>query len=132
MLLGFKKRFVNPINIGTKDHTVRNRRKNRPKVGEILHMYTALRTKHCELITNKHILQAVQEVDIAVGKYSSRKAFWVSIRVDKKELSAKKMEEFFIRDGFKNHDDFCEYWLDGKDYICMTGLDLFHWSKKTY
>lgn len=40
MLLGFKPRFIDPIQIGTKVFTMRAKRKNKPKIGETLYMYT--------------------------------------------------------------------------------------------
>ena len=36
MLLGFKPRFKEPIQIGTKVFTLRGKRKNEPKIGETL------------------------------------------------------------------------------------------------
>lgn len=52
MLLGFKSKFKSFILDGTKTTTIRGERKDgkRPKPGEILHLYTGLRTKSTEFI----------------------------------------------------------------------------------
>lgn len=75
MLLGFKPRFVDPILDGHKLHTLRNPRKVTPKVGEVLYMYTGLRTKYCKLITKQHTLKNIQVTRIFVRRINTPKAF---------------------------------------------------------
>lgn len=45
--INFKKQFVTPIVIGEKPGTVRQRRKNPIKDGDVLYLYTGMRTKKC-------------------------------------------------------------------------------------
>jgi hypothetical protein len=46
----FKERFVAPILAGAKRQTIRAERKRHARPGEVLHLYTGMRTKHCRLI----------------------------------------------------------------------------------
>lgn len=50
MLLGFKRRFAPHIQDGSKTHTIRAKRKLRPKAGETCHCYTGLRQKGARLL----------------------------------------------------------------------------------
>jgi len=46
----FQKRFVSRIEDGTKGQTIRRERKRHARPGELLQLYTGMRTKHCSLI----------------------------------------------------------------------------------
>lgn len=83
MLLGFKKRFVEPIQIGTKVFTMRVPRKKEPKIGETLYMYTALRTKYCEKITDKEKLISKQKVVLFIRKESGD-TYTINIKIDER------------------------------------------------
>lgn len=47
---GFKIGFAQPIVIGRKRHTIRAPRKRHARPGEVLQLYTGMRTKQCRLI----------------------------------------------------------------------------------
>lgn len=135
MLLGFKKRFRDPILIGTKVFTMRTRRKKMPKIGEQLHMYTGLRTKHTEVITKKEKLFAMQNVRLTI-KLQYNVLFDIRIWVDRRELSQQEIDQFVVFDGFRDRRDFAEYWLTdekGKPKK-RTGamLVMFHWTDLKY
>lgn len=147
MLLGYKKRFVEPILIGTKVFTLRARRKVQPKIGEKIHMYTGLRSANCELITNKEKLIGIQNARVLVwvvgshkndfkssnGNYYVGDHFFIRIIIDGRELSVKEIGEFVEFDGFIDTSDFARYWLQGK-LKKRTGatMQLFHWTDLKY
>ena len=154
--MGFKKRFVEPILIGTKVFTLRRTPKRMPKVMETIHMYTALRTKHCEHISSKEKLVSMQRVRVLIEHITARHEvlphgrpvpmpskvpisecfgqFRIRICVDGKRID--DIDEFVKFDGFKDTDDFCNYWLTdekGKKKD-RTGalLVMFHWTDLRY
>jgi hypothetical protein len=139
MLLGFKKRFKDPILIGTKVFTMRKRRKVRPKIGETIHMYTALRTKYAELITNKEKLMSIQNVRVMIkAKWLAKDLVNYSVRivVDHRILSKEEILQFVCFDGFKDAQDFCQYWLTDekgkrKDRVGAL-MEMYHWTDLKY
>lgn len=129
MLLGFKKKFAPKIETGVKIHTVRNFRKVTPKINETLYMYTGLRTKNCELISNKEKLKLIQKVSIFYHLPDS--GFGLKIYVDQRLLSKEENLEFAINDGFEDIEDFIKWWLTGYDSVQFIG-ELFHWTDFKY
>lgn len=142
MLLGYKKRFVDPIKIGTKVHTMRKPRKVKPKIGETLYMYTGLRTKHCEFITDKEKLHGVQQVRIVIqrtpsgGKRPGRGLIYtykMQLAVDGRKLEDKEVSRFVKFDGFADVADFCQFWFTGTKKNRVGGiLQLLHWTDLRY
>ncbi len=135
MLLGFKKRFRAPIESGAKIHTMRDVRKNPPKIGERLFMYTGLRTKYCELITNRETLRATQQIEIKVHVFSKIVCAWIDGRC----LDVFEVAEFVQNDGFDDAEDFAEWWIakipkqsrKPNTIITWEGC-LHHWTDKLY
>ncbi|HKR03485.1 MAG TPA: ASCH domain-containing protein [Bacteroidia bacterium] len=143
MLLGFKKRFIDPIKIGTKVFTMRKRRKKEVKIGETLYMYTALRTKHCQLITNKEKLISKQKAWIRII-YITDTFLSLKICVDGRSLHRNEISEFVKFDGFTDENDFCKYWIDsvkkdrnkkglrGQTCKIVESLTMYHWTDLRY
>lgn len=129
MLLGFKKQFTLPIQLGTKVLTLRKPRKITPKIGETLHMYSALRTKHVQLISKSETLKSMQKASVQVKRLKD--AFLIRVKIDNKLLSHDQLEEFVVFDGFKNIEEWADYWLEGKQEV-KEKLDLFHWTDLKY
>ena len=140
MLLGFKPRFKEPIQIGTKVFTMRNKRKVQPKIGETLHMYTGLRTSKCELISNKEKLMSVQEVKVDMDRDLKVKYLRILVIIDGRALSLTEIKQFVKFDGFADINDFAEYWFASSyapkkapESCSVSGiLDLFHWTDLKY
>jgi hypothetical protein len=139
MLLGFKKRFGPPIQIGTKVLTMRKRRKVRPKIGETIYMYSALRTKHSELISDKEKLMSIQNARIMIEDRltNDRMPFSIRIVIDGRTLTQSEISEFVKYDGFTDEADFCRYWLSipGKKTLKKrTGalMEIYHWTDLKY
>lgn len=125
MLLGFKKQFAPKILDGSKRFTIRNPRKREPKIGEQLHMYTGLRTKHTQKITSEHTLKGIQLVDIFIqNKHTEDNIrlnysieFTLRITVDGRPLREEEYLRFCIADGFASVSDFQRYWLSEKSVL---------------
>ena len=148
MLLGFKKQFVEKIQIGTKVHTMRDKRKVQPKIGEQLHMYTALRTKYCQLITNKEILISKQKAWVKITFHLGDMFYIdeVKICVDGRVLSFSEKEQFVRFDGFHSVLEFAWFWLEnsglkkqikkdgkiGETLKLVASKDLYHWTDLRY
>lgn len=127
MLLGFKKQFVQPILVGTKILTLRKPRKVKPKIGETLYMYTALRTKHCQHITSAHTLKSVQQVSISILADDENECYKIICIIDGKTMTYAKVKKLAVLDGFKNVTEWMHYWLDGKDSVSEL-LEMYHWT----
>jgi hypothetical protein len=94
MLLGFSKQFVTYVLDGSKTHTIRGKRRIRPKVGEICHCYQGLRTKKC-LLLGRFPLVRVEEIRIV----KSRRA--ISVVIEGRRLTEDERQLLAYRDGFR-------------------------------
>lgn len=154
MLLGFKKQFAPKILDGSKKFTIRNPRKVEPKIGETLHMYTGLRTKHTEKITSEHTLKGIQLVDILIRRETTvgglpvvvKHDYYIKIKVDGRVLLELEQLKFIRMDGFGSRIGFADYWIaqlgekreyfeQGREQPIMTAytvnvkdLIMYHWT----
>lgn len=131
MLLGFKQRFAGFVEEGSKTHTIRARRKVRPRVGEVCHCYYALRTKLCRLL-GRWTCVKVQEIQITrLG----------AVRVEEELLDISELNALAWADGFRSRgrdrawEEMFEYWTtaDGRTAkppeLPFLG-DIIHWQYK--
>ena len=88
----FKKQFVPKILDRSKPHTVRRRRKRPTKKGDMLMLYTGMRTKKCELIAISECIKVVP-IEIIRG---------VGVRLDGQLLSEEETHAFAKADGFED------------------------------
>lgn len=141
MLLGFKVRFKEPILLGTKVFTMRNKRKVKPKIGETLHMYTGLRTSKCERISNTERLISTQGAWLKIV-HVGYQLIHLKIEVDSRALSNDEINQFVKYDGFNDVYDFADYWIKSSyapkkplmnERSTIEGyLDLYHWTDLRY
>ena len=82
---------------GSKTHTIRARRKIRPKPGETCHCYTGLRQKGARLL-GRFLLVRVQEIII---RRIERPGVPLCVEIDGEQLSPDEANIFFYRDGFR-------------------------------
>lgn len=75
------------------------------RVGDKLQLYTAMRTKQCELIGEARCTR-VREITIHVGK----RTLLIGIGDMKDALGGDALHEFCRRDGFSGVVDMCEFW----------------------
>src|SRR5271170_7503724 len=106
----FQKRFVPKVESGEKTHTIRGKRKNRPKPGQPFYGYYAMRTKQCRKLVESTITR-VQDITIEQGKricdIEAREGMHVywnvpKITIDGEVLARDEAEALARRDGFQD------------------------------
>ena len=133
MLLGFKTQFAGYVEEGSKTHTIRARRKTRPKIGEICHCYTGLRTKQARLLGRWRCVKVERIMIYERGD----KTFGVEI--EGVELSTDEKNALAWRDGFRTElragafAVMMRFWMkthgnaEGPESFVFEG-DLIHWN----
>lgn len=126
----FQKQFVGPVERGEKTHTIRSKRKLRPKPGQRFVGYYAQRTKQCRKLVDSNITR-VQDIIIEVVKREAvyRNGDWtiqniLRIEVDGETLALDEMETLAVRDGFPDLFTMGLFWPIDQ---CPFFGDLIHW-----
>lgn len=101
-LLGFKREHIEPIRKGWKRQTIRKVRKYPIQPGEILLMWTGLRTKNTEKI-GQYICRSVTPIEIHVSGYIMDSE--TAIDADDHYL----LNRFANLDGFKTWEDLVRF-----------------------
>jgi hypothetical protein len=127
-LYNFQARFVPFILAESKTHTIRAMRVYPDKPGNILHLYTGLRTKKAKLLMRVPCVK-VETIDIQfrVDSGYHEHVEWPSIKVDDEELSADEREQLARRDGFQNFAEMMEFWRAPKNRLPFRG-HIIHWK----
>jgi hypothetical protein len=120
-LYNFKKRFAPFVLDGTKRHTIRAKRKHPDKVGDMIHRYTGLRTKHTKLLGRSECVR-VEEIRVSASQ---------QVFIDGVELNADEKNALAFCDGFRSRgvehafEEMMEFW-EGR--LPFVG-DLIHWKR---
>lgn len=114
-LINFQKQFANDVMLGKKKQTIRARRKYPIHKGDILHLYTGLRTKQSRLLCVS-ICSHVAPITITAN----------SISVWDNELTEKQIAEMAVNDGFHNFDELKEWFV--KTHGLPFEGDLIEWK----
>lgn len=115
-LLNFKKCFSQDIRSGKKRQTIRSHKSRDPKPGDILYLYTGLRTKHCKKIGSA-ICTSVEQIEIDHLN---------NIFLNGRRLNLAERSYLAIADGFAHPSDIVEF--IGRQYgIPFNGL-LIKWG----
>ena len=131
MLLGFKKQFAHKILEGSKKFTIRSERKVSPKVGETIHMYSGLRTKHTKLISKDYRYTGAQKVKIQIYSISNYISLKIYIDGKPQPLTEHQTSTFVKADGFATQKEFADYWLEGKQRLTSIRT-IYHWTDLRY
>jgi hypothetical protein len=121
-LYNFKKRFAPFVLDGTKRHTIRAKRKHPDKPGNIVHLYTGLRTRRAKLL-GRSICIKVEEIRISAAQ---------QVFIDGVELNLDEKNALAFCDGFRSRgiehafEEMMGFW-EGR--LPFTG-DIIHWSKQ--
>jgi hypothetical protein len=99
-LYNFQRRFVPFILSGAKTHTIRAYRKHPDKPGNMLHLYTGLRTKQAQLLMRR---PCVKVEDISISDSGD-------IFIDGNQLDDGEREGLARRDGFESFTDMAAFW----------------------
>lgn len=101
----FQRRFAPAIRANTKLHTIRGNRRRHARPGEMMQLFTGMRTAHCEKICADRLCSAVDELRIdfdslgvIVGVYIAGQA------VD-------DIHAFALADGFESLSDMSGFWV---------------------
>lgn len=127
MVLGFNKRFEQPINLQTKIHTIRHDVNKRWKEGNSIQFATGVRTKnyHC---FGWGVCLSVQEISIRWGNPVTIPNY-AKVFIDGRCLTEQECNELAVNDGFENFEEFLKW-----DAWCGKDFDgrLIHWTSKRY
>lgn len=121
-LYNFKKRFAPFVTDGTKRHTIRAKRVHPDKVGNTVHLYSGLRTRHAKLLGRSTCVR-MEEINIS----ESQQVF-----VDGEELSLSEKNALAFCDGFRSRgiarafEEMMEFW---KGRLPFAG-HIIHWSRE--
>lgn len=130
----FQKQFCEPVETGRKTHTIRGKRKNRPKPGQPFYGYYAMRTKQCRKLIQSTITR-VQDITIERGKRvadtEAREGVTVYwnvpiISIDGDVLARDEAEQLAVRDGFRDLLEMSDFWPPQR--LPFSG-DIIHWRK---
>lgn len=124
MVIGFKKRFVQPIMNGTKIHTLRLDPHDRWQPGKTMHMATGVRTKqYHNFKTDKCIgyERITMEMFPAFTLYIGNIAFPNYL-----------IEQFAVNDGFESIEDMYRWFYSEYPKERFIYLKLIHWTDFWY
>lgn len=133
MVIGYKKRFVEPIKAGTKKHTVREDKHNRWRAGLTMHMATGIRSKYYNCFNQTHCT-GTQPITMHMEKDDDGGLSVLVIKVNGKRLDDTTINSFVVADGFKDLHDFKKWWLPElavRPAYTYTGK-IIHWTDLRY
>jgi hypothetical protein len=121
-LLNFKPRFVEPIRMDTKRHTIRAERKIPIKVGDNLYLYCGARTKKCFRILPEPVpCTKVQTITIEIKTRPDYQL--ICVVIDGEILDSSEAERLAFADGFSDFKDMMKFW-EGR--LPFKG-QIIHW-----
>lgn len=120
MLLGFKAQFAPFVEDGSKTHTIRAPRKDRPiRVGDRLDCYTNVRQQNMRLL-GRWLCTKVETIEIRLDPKLYIKSALTGrtehfkIAIDGQPLDYDEAVAFAFRDGFRGRDSVCQmaaFWM---------------------
>jgi len=117
--LSFKGQFAQPIRLGIKQQTIRAPRRQPIKAGDVLHLFTGMRTKHCRRI-GEAVCSEVHHIAIHLAESM--------IRFDGRTLtSLAELNRFAQSDGFTGWADMRQFWEDTHPGDLFEGT-LIRWG----
>jgi hypothetical protein len=117
-LYGVQKQFVPMILDGSKPHTIRRRRKRPTKVGDVLYLYTGLRTKQCKFVLET---TCTKIVPIVIYPNLGR------VVLDGRMLPLDEVLKFAIKDGFANQMDFFKFFERYPTEVLEREMEVIYW-----
>jgi hypothetical protein len=132
----FQKQFVPRIESGDKTHTIRGKRKNRPRPGQTFYGYYAMRTKQCRKLIQS-VITRVQDIvieqgervcDLEIRASEGLKVYWniPKITIDGELLARDEAETLAVRDGFRDLLEMSDFWPPER--LPFSG-DIIHWKR---
>lgn len=129
MLLGFKPRFEPYIIEGSKTHTIRRKKRIRPRVGEICHCFGGVRQRTMHLLGR---WPCVRVDDIRIDRAANDAFVALMVAINGEALWPDEIVDFFYRDGFRAPgrcpiQQARDFWDVTHDVYPFEG-DLIHWD----
>lgn len=131
-LYNFQKRFADNVESGKKLQTIRRRRKRLTVAGEMLHLYTGLRSKFSRLLRRAKCTR-VLPIEIYATPVEVVSRQFVQVKVGPEWISSEELDDFARADGFIDADDFYAFWRDVhglRPDNPLKGFDLIQWEAK--
>lgn len=100
----FQKRFAPLIREGLKTHTIRAERKRHARPGEMLQLFTGMRTAQCERIIPDVVCTSVLPIEI----------HFAASRIERIEVGIvpiRNLDHFAVADGFIDIEDMSAFWM---------------------
>ena len=129
----FQKQFVPKVESGEKTHTIRGKRKARPRPGQRFYGYYGMRTKQCRKLIESVITKVGDIWIVDSGRkfagfsevVNGQHLFGIypQIEIDGCKLADDEMETLAIRDGFAGLWDMSGFW----DLNQRFNGDIIHW-----
>lgn len=98
-LYNFKKQFSDRIRQGIKRQTIRPKRKRPTKPGEILYLYTGLRTQHTQKL-GEFRCTSVEEILVSTS---------AEIFIGQRRLTPDEIQDLASKDGFNSTQEFISF-----------------------
>lgn len=124
----FKKQFGPPILAGTKSQTIRADRKRHARPGEMVQLFTGMRTRQCRRLGES---QCVEVLPVRFG-FSRRGAAELMQVGERYLITGAQMDAFAQADGFADLAAMVGFWWaehppDGGNVLTFEGV-LIHWQ----
>lgn len=118
--LNFQKQFAQKVADGKKTHTIRKKRKNPIKKGDLLQLYTGMRTKQCKYIADRFCI----EVQSIIIDRTNDKVIIGDVHLNENEI-----KQLAIEDGFENSNQFFFFFRAIPDEVLDKDMVIIHWEK---
>ncbi|TKD17936.1 ASCH domain-containing protein [Rhodobacter capsulatus] len=118
----FQKRFAPKIIDGSKRQTIRSQRKRHARPGELLQLFTGMRTVHCKKIVPD--VRCIGADPICIEFDTEGKI--VSIEVDGSEVA--DVDAFAVADGFEAAFDMAGFWVMSHGLMQRFRGTLISWD----
>lgn len=104
----FQRQFAAKILDGSKPHTIRARRKDGylPIPGEVIRLYTGMRTKQCELLREVEVLRVTPITITQEGDWYRR------VRLNTVPMTSKEVDVLALADGFTSTAAFFDFFRE--------------------
>ncbi len=114
----FQSQFVGAILDGSKRQTIRPRRRRATRSGDVLQLYTGMRTKGCRL------LRVADCMDVKPIQIVPRA---LVVLMNGKVIEDAEMVRFAAADGFDDVEDFFVFFRRYSDAVLQNDLEVIYW-----
>lgn len=102
----FKSRFATAVREGWKTQTIRSKRTRHARPGEMLQLFTGMRTAHCQKICEDVRCTEVTAIEIIFDAEGEIETIWLDGSV------VPDLDAFANLDGFSDASDMADFWRE--------------------